>query len=258
MDFAQLRDLLNGNVQEAELSNFFIVGGYIGLTIGLGFIARAWLTWRKYRPLQLKLTAVIYLIAACYPLGMFFKCLVIGPDFLRWHLTDLGFAVAISILTFHGSDQEPEPNNYWKPGHPWHMPDGDNLDQRPMLRNLREQHSYRRFYNGFCLMLSFGYEFFTGALYYFTDIKVELIGNFDVWDMVGYSAGAAIAWWILRKAISWETDLIKAIDREEREALDQQQTTRRTERAAKTAAPPPRRRRRADGTRTRRRRGGRR
>jgi hypothetical protein len=218
IDLARLRDILDGNTRQAGLDTFYIFAGYAGLLAGLWFLWMSWYTWNQFRGTGVRASsaAPIYVIGACYPIGMFFKLLVIGPDFLRWHLADFGFSVAISLLIFHDTRSKTEPDQFWPKSHPWHKPGSTNRDPRPILRNLHEQYNDRKFYIVFCLVLSYLYEAVTGLLYRFSGLeKVQFVGNFDLWDIFSYTLGAAIATLCLRVAMHWSLGEIKAIDAEE-------------------------------------------
>lgn len=229
--FAQLRDLLNGNTQEAGLDTFFVFAAYACLLPVLWLLWQAWRSWKQVRmteDLRAMSAALVYVVSACYPLGLFFKLLVIGPDFMRWHLTDFGFSVAISLLIFHGTKSKAEPNRFWSKDHPLYDPDGDNLDMRPILHNLHKQYKGRKSYIGYCLALSYIYEIAVWLLYRFGKLKKgAFVGSFDIWDVVSYTLGAAIAILCLRAAIRWTQDEVKAVTAEERAAFRAQDVMHR-------------------------------
>lgn len=123
---------------------------------------------------------VLFLLLLClYPLGNGFKFLIIGPDFIRFHLSDVGFPVFLA----------------------WTM--SSRLDIR-----LRQSHnsSYSSAeitltralmtrYLPIALLLSYGYEIFVRFAHANSDGRLadSPIGSFDWWDILAYTVGFGLA-----------------------------------------------------------------
>jgi hypothetical protein len=156
-------------------------------------------------------------LASLYPVGVGFKVAVIGPEFVRFYLSDIDFSLSLGYVLFerfwHRSSQHRAELNrlHW-------------TDQSLMI--LR----YRRNALIAALFMSYAYETFVGVFYSLNkDISVQLIGSFDWWDMLMYTLGAGLGIVILDR---WRRNIIvfKRQYEEEREAAFERarQVRRRT------------------------------
>lgn len=163
-------------------TGYWLVMGYVLLAAG-----SAMLVTNAYRavvsPFGHRIDHLTMVLMALYPLGVGFKASAIGPEFLRFHLSDVGFSVFVGFVLYHhfGSRFTKHPD-FGK----------DKLaDTAKVLRN-------RKVTLVIGLIISYAYEGFTGLLYQLNpDMKVELVGDFDWWDIVNYTFGAAVCYMLL-------------------------------------------------------------
>lgn len=112
------------------------------------------------------LVSAIYIITALYPLGLGSKMALVGPDFLRWHIADIGFPVMVGLVFLRSRGYNP------------------NVTWRTIQQRI-----------GFGLVLSYGYEIAAGRMVASLEGEKEIpyIGGFDWVDIVAYTIGAVLA-----------------------------------------------------------------
>lgn len=120
---------------------------------------------------------------AMYGIGLICKVLMIGPEFLRWYVADIGFPAAVGLFLSLGS----EVLNRNKVAA---MSERDHTDW--VLFN-------RQFMLIYAGILSIGYEFVTGFLYARSDLEVSSVGSTDPIDILMYVTGVATALWFVRR-----------------------------------------------------------
>lgn len=118
-----------------------------------------------------------------YGIGVLCKVLVIGPEFLRWYIADIGFPIAVGWCLAEISSV---------------------LSHRKVAAMSRREYTdwvlfNRQFMVVYAGILSIGYEFLTGFLYARSDLEVSRVGNTDPIDMLMYVVGAATALWFVRR-----------------------------------------------------------
>lgn len=126
---------------------------------------------------------VVTMIAALYPAGLTFKLLILGPEFFRFHLTDIGFPVVVGWIIMSHARQR-------------HNDAGTRLDDH-YREQIAETTTYIRAIIIGC-GLSYAYESFVGLFYWFLADRLVgqtnlLVGNFDPVDMLMYTLGAGTA-----------------------------------------------------------------
>jgi hypothetical protein len=208
---------------------FYIFGGLVpgtklGTVIGIALILvgvgmLAWSAVKMFRTLRTRhigdrLQALYMMVVALYPLGNGFKFAIWGPEFFRFHLTDIGFPAWLGFVLFlHGTIHD-------------RLADKSTSDVtiEETISLLR----YRRKLLIAGLVMSYAYEIITGVMYWVrSDLPAKYVGSFDLVDMVMYTLGAALgfavlAYW-LRKAL-----VVKAsLDAMEQVAQTQERPLRR-------------------------------
>lgn len=173
-------------------------------------------------------------VALLYPVGMGFKLLQVGPEFARFHLTDIGFPVmlgmGLAFIVTYVALRNPSLGKYDR---------------------YRVNHRFRMPALLVALLLSYGYEAMVGYVYRSNPgISVSMVGNFDWADMAMYTLGAAIAFWSYRR---YGIEMEAYIAEDQRQAHEASEARRADKRARKAAG----RRKRRTYTATNRR-GGRR
>jgi hypothetical protein len=163
-------------MNEFVTNPFFRIFGAVLLVVGLGFMSvslyKAW----KHRGGR-RIDQLMEAIASLYPIGLGFKFLMVGPEFFRFHLTDIGFPVSVGLLLFTKYSWSLAKNPYYQ--------SLDLVDEQRLLQRVR------RNFMVLGLLLSYGYETAIGLFYQTHPDKTPmLIGNFDWGDMLMYTLGA--------------------------------------------------------------------
>lgn len=160
--------------------------GWFGF-LGYGYlpVGGTWALVSIYKILRGKYESrgfwIASLVASMYVVGNGFKMLILGPQFLRWHLSDFGFPAFIGfMLSVHG---------------------------RVLKHSRSEQitvamHKLRVAKNVFrttCIAIGLAvcYEVFVGILFRSAgdrvDTKQLFVGNFDWLDILAYCVGGTVA-----------------------------------------------------------------
>lgn len=155
--------------------------------------------------------AALQLVRMAYPLGFACKVTIIGPEFVRWHLTDLGFTAAVGYMLYLKFEDRT----------PWSPSDKVSQLRFVTLSNLR----MRTTMLAVAWVLSVLYELFTMWVYSRKPgAKPFLIGNFDWMDVLMYTVGALVSLVLVH---FWRRDIIAALDvMETKEAEDAEQVKR--------------------------------
>lgn len=148
------------------------IGYLLLVVVPLGY---AWTTWSLIRGRTHIYEFLLISLAVIYFFGASLKVTMLGPDWLRYHMGDFGFPVAIAYI--YGFSHE--------------AADDDTLD---VLRR-RTRILY------FTLALSIGYELFCGLMINVLGLKstFPFIGGFDPIDIVMYVLGTLSALLVIRR-----------------------------------------------------------
>lgn len=130
--------------------------------------------------------AAVYLVILLYPIGVACKGIEWGPQFMRYHLADVGFPVMIgwAWTTFKRSR--------------WSWPVGRNENETRYVQSINWIIAMRM-YCSFALVLSYGYELLEGVLHAYVApqfIRTHThypLGGFDWADMACYTLGTIAA-----------------------------------------------------------------
>ncbi|HKX24594.1 MAG TPA: hypothetical protein VJM46_05115 [Candidatus Saccharimonadales bacterium] len=165
-------------------TGYWLWAGIAMLAFGSGLFL-----WNALRatvtPFGRRINHLTWVLLALYPMGVGFKSAVIGPEFLRFHLSDIGFPVFVGFTLYHHFRSGFEKNN-------------DRLG-KDLLADTAQALRHRRVTLVIGLLLSYGYEVFTGLLYSpRPDLEPWLVGAFDWWDIANYTLGAALCYTLLR------------------------------------------------------------
>lgn len=205
-------------------SPFMIVAGFIGVTAGVCMLVWQINKARKQKSIAWRWVTVAMMIAALYPIGLGMKITTLGPSFLRWHLSDIGFPVFLGlVILFH---------TFWGA----YLRGDSEYGPIPRAERIGLYAKYRQRMLLVTLALSYIYECGVGLIYAFTGRAPFQIGNFDWLDMLFYTLGAGAAYFChvpLRRAAARLVESDRADAEAERQAA-----------AARTSArtPPPARR----------------
>jgi hypothetical protein len=164
-------------------TGYWLWAGIAMLAVGSGMLA-----WGAYKaavsPFGRRIDHLTWVLLALYPIGVGFKAAVIGPEFLRFHLSDIGFPVAIGHMLYGRFRSGFEKNN-------------DELG-KDLLADTAQALRHRRGTLIVALLLSYAYEGFTELLYSLRpDLDAWLVGKFDWWDIANYTLGAALCYLLL-------------------------------------------------------------
>lgn len=165
-------------------TGYWLWAGLGLLVIGLGMFL-----WNGFKaigsPTGPRINRLTWTLLALYPMGVGFKSAAIGPEFLRFHLSDIGFPVFVGYTMYHHFRLGFEKNNP-QLGH-------------DALADMAQKLRHRKVALAVGLIVSYGYEVFTGFLYGLRpDMEPWLVGDFDWWDIVNYTLGAALCYLLLR------------------------------------------------------------
>ncbi len=205
-------------------TGYWLVAGYVLLAFGSGMFL-----WNGYKaiasPFGRRIDRLTMVLLALYPMGVGFKASVTGPEFLRWHLSDIGFPVFVGFVLYQHFRSGFEKNN----------PDLG----KDVLADTAQALRHRKALLVIGLLISYAYETFTGMLYRLRpDMKAELVGKFDWWDIVNYTLGAALCYGLL---VIWQIAVSRV--REQRAAEEAATAAERREQQRGQRQQPKRQRR---------------
>lgn len=151
----------------------------------LSNLARAIVSLRRSRYIWLE--NIFWVTLWLYGVGAGLKFAGLGPDWVRWHMSDIGFPL-FAAMVFSG-----------KVAAQFHWDQSSMSSLECAERAVRFGGVWRR---GVVmgLIASFAYEVLAGTTIYVLkkrdpDSKEELgVGGFDLWDIAHYSLGALIGW----------------------------------------------------------------
>ena len=146
------------------MSGVMTVSGYVFITLSLMFICYKLFVALRSKSRVMALLSAIYIITALYPLGLGSKMALVGPDFLRWHIADIGFPVMVGLVFLRSRGYNP------------------NVTWRTIQQRI-----------GFGLLISYTYEIAVGRIIASLEGDVPHIGGFDWLDMAAYTIGAGLA-----------------------------------------------------------------
>lgn len=129
----------------------------------------------------------VRLVSDLYMLGVVSKFGEIGPDFLRWHVGDIGFPVTLMLLFTLFADPL---------GKDWFHKSTDIQK----VNTLISYTNMRMTFLGVALAISIAYEVFAGQLVNSLNghgLVAVGIGNFDWIDVAAYVLGASVAFVLL-------------------------------------------------------------
>src|SRR5258707_4395399 len=104
--FTLRRRAMHGSI--AEITNWF---SWFFTILYAGCTLFVYLIMKRESSRIIKL---IGLMAMCYPLGKLIEIWLIGPDFIRWHLSDFGFVPCLAFVLYKiGALRRLEPWRQW-------------------------------------------------------------------------------------------------------------------------------------------------
>lgn len=204
---------------------YFHTVGWLFLTGGILVSLHAlWVIVTKSRKSKVHAyRAVIRLIECTYSIGLGAKFLIIGPAFIRWHLTDFGFTVAIGALLYHSAAHGAKLRSEYENEH--------------YRFAVKLEYTLRRATLVFALLLSYGYEVLVWFFYrQHPTKKVQYVGNFDWIDILMYSLGALAAYFCFRSIYLAMLRDIEDYERAKREFEAAQAEVKRAAKAARRAS----------------------
>lgn len=172
-----------------------------------------------------KWNAAIYLLVGMYAAGQWFKVAIVGPSFIRWHLSDLGFPVAIAVVILPplwqlvgvaksnralAAEYTPTQANYYR----------SKLRRRAMP---------------VAVALSYVWELLEGYAYSQNpkEMATSAAGNFDWIDMAAYTLGGGLGFFFAHKVVQLYGQLVDAEAEYERQLAEAE---RRRRQAASSAS----------------------
>jgi|GEM_PF-5265477 len=169
-------------------SPFLRIPAGIFMVVGLVFFAR-----RVYEAVRdfpgIRMYTYLDMISLLYMIGLGCKFAAIGPEFFRYHLTDIGFPVAIGLLLF----------SLYERGliYSEHFVALDGPNQVLLLTRLK------RTFILIALGLSYAYEIGVELMYRARpEATPSLVGRFDWQDMIMYTIGAGLGLGIIQFCLS--------------------------------------------------------
>lgn len=177
-------------------------------------------------------TTGLEMLTSFYMIGVVCKALVLGPEFVRWYLGDIGFPVALGyVLSTFGKPTVRERESI-KTG--WDMARWRLLHCKSMIISA--------------WMMSIGYEVAVSVLYHYANATPSLVGGFDPVDVAMYTIGMLAAMWFIRR----ERVELNRLETVERERIAQAQAeakkaARVAHKAARKSQPSTRRQTRKGG-----------
>ena len=133
--------------------------------------------------------------ASLYPVGVGCKFAILGPEFMRFHLSDIGFPLMLGYSLFlhrkRGVTKVVGSKKFYSLG-----------ETLVVLRHRKNSLLI-------ALGLSYAYETIVGLMYWSRkDLSVQLIGTFDPLDMVMYTVGAMLGLGLLA---FWRREVLFAV-----------------------------------------------
>lgn len=182
------------------------------------------------------LEAAAMTVGMLYLIGMGAKLTLIGPDFVRFYVGDIGFPVMTGYVLGHLASSW----TVWRHIHDEHAAN-DARFKRQMVTL------------GIALVLSYGYELLVGWAYTsISGTETALVGSFDPIDMLMYTIGAGAA--ALCYIFSWKESrkqideyLAAVAEARLKQAAEQAHRTAATKTKKKRHTPPRVNRRRKKG-----------
>ncbi len=166
-------------------TGYWLIAGCVMLVGGLLMLAYSGfkaVTAKRYSD---RMESLLLVLMALYPIGVGFKSAVIGPEFVRFHLSDIGFPVFIGYTLYH----------HFRSGFTKNNPDIG----KDALADTAQALRHRKGTLAVALVLSYLYEVSTGWLYSLRpDLEPWLVGTFDWWDIVNYTLGATLAYTVMQ------------------------------------------------------------
>lgn len=129
-----------------------------------------------------RLQHVVMLIEACYGAGVLMKFTEVGPAFIRYHLSDVGFPAMVSRALFWALMFAYR--NVYARKHASRVPESGVAGMAATV--LPRQASVV-----LAVLVSCAYEVFVGWLYDRSGLEVKLVGDFDWIDIAAYAIGGA-------------------------------------------------------------------
>lgn len=179
-------------------------------------------------------TTGLELLISFYMIGVLCKALVIGPEFVRWYLGDIGFPVALGYVF----------SSFGKP----------TARERESIRTVWDMARWRLLHCKIMIivawLMSIGYEVAVSVLFHYAEVTPSMVGGFDWVDVAMYTVGMLAALWFIRR----ERDELELLETIEQELIAQAQAeAKKAARAARKTA-----RKSQPSTQSRTRKGGRR
>ena len=169
-------------------SPFLRIPAGIFMVIGVVLFVR-----RVYEAIRafpgVRMDTYLDMISLLYMIGLGCKFAAIGPEFFRYHLTDIGFPVAIGLLLFSLYERGLVYNDYFR-----------GLDQfHKALMIMR----HKRTFVLIALGLSYAYEIGVELMYQSRPgVTPSMVGRFDWQDMLMYTLGAGLGLAIIQFCLS--------------------------------------------------------
>ncbi|SRR6266550_350021 len=166
-------------------------GGYVLLFVAILLISRELRSLVRAENTFQRLYPAYWLVALTYAVGVGLKITGIGPDFVRFHLSDVGFPLLL------GGALADRAIRLYKRNRPSGLPERVT----PMLLRLRMLSVV------FALVLSVGYEVLGPQVLYASHpgAKAMLVGRFDWLDITAYCLGVVLGVAILQ----WQYVLVQ-------------------------------------------------
>lgn len=173
-------------------------------------------------PEYTRIVGSLELLVVTYPLGVILKITLIGPDFVRWHLADLGFVPALAAILV---------------GPAW-LTNKRKLKSELVSERINFRCRFTRVYRVFLFIaaaLAIAYEYIAGWGVTVLRARGEAdgihIGAFDGIDVVFYLVGGSLALYLATKLIQLlELELTSALQAEKALAKAAKRQRRRSPR----------------------------
>jgi hypothetical protein len=198
-------------------TGIWLIGGYVWILIGVSVFA-----YNAYKAVRNmagpRMHNLSMMLLALYPLGVGCKISLTGPEFVRYHLSDIGFPVFLGYV-FYG---------HFRAG--YEKRNNAQLDALPVHEDMAIALRHRRGTLIVALVASYLYEIGTGLLYRtHPAVKVQLVGSFDWWDVAYYTLGAACGYLLLRRWQYW-VDYVRTAYQAQQEAAEAEKRAERRRR----------------------------
>ncbi len=177
--------------------------GGAGIVLGNAVqVVRGWKTGVEARYLSM-------VIMGLYPLGVGCKMALLGPEFMRFYLSDIGFPVFLGYALFSFATRNRE-----EPG---------TQNAVVFLEDFLGVLRTRRAWLVAAICLSVLFELLMGLLFHLRpDLKeLRTVGDFDWWDVVAYCTGGGAGYVMLVVWSRWVRGAI-GYQRQVQESVQQQ------------------------------------